>query len=195
LQEVIDLLTVDGNRPNIVSGDYEFEDAEELFKYLGEGGKHQIEISRSRPTIRFRSSGLSPASIVAYDSGDASVALFHRVVAAMKYCNRRAPFRFRSWSAGVTCGITAFGLVNAQSHSHSWLVAPYVFVGLVGAALTIWVFKAPLGKGTTFYGVNRGAQRTFWQRKGDDILVSILSGVFGAVLGVGGTLAAQWLSK
>jgi len=38
-QDVSYLMTIDGNPPELVSGNYEFDNAEELFEFLGETGK------------------------------------------------------------------------------------------------------------------------------------------------------------
>lgn len=195
LQQVIDLMTVEGKPPKIVSGSYEFSDSDELFKYLGEAGKHEIDISRTQPTISVKSFGSRNTTVDAYDTSDACLGLFHRVVDTLRPCERRAPIRAQGWPAGVTTGLAAWGLSNAAVHIKSWVMVPYLCVGVVCVGLTVWLFKGRGPTDTVFYGVGRSTQKSFWQRKRDDIIMNMGVALVSAALGVGGTLIAQALSK
>lgn len=195
LQEVIDLMTVNGEKPTLESGDYEFDSVEELFSYLGEDGNDKIDISRRQPAIDLTSSGYKSATIRCLGSDDVSLALFQRVVNALRHCERRTPLRAQPWSVGVTTALTFVGIYNAQHHLGSWIAAPYVGLAVISAGLTVWLFKVQGRRDTLFFGVSRSAQKSFWQRKRDDILVAVISAFLGGILGVIGTLLTQALSK
>jgi|GEM_PF-3591314 len=195
LQEIIDLMTIAGALPKLVSGEYEFDETDEFFRYLGESGKSEIEISRSRPSITFRSFGYSSATLEMYAADDSSIALFHRISDVLKHCERPTPFRYRSWPAGVAAGVMGLGFINTASHLHSWLSVPYGVLFAIGLAVFVWVFTNPHKGATAFYGVSRGAQKSFWQRKRDDILVAVIAAFLGGILGVVGTLLTQTLTS
>ncbi|MDP9646147.1 hypothetical protein [Paraburkholderia caledonica] len=195
LQEVINLMTVGGDKPKIESGDFEFDSAEDLFNYLGDNGADQIEISRSRPSVSLTSRGFRSATIRSYGSDDVSLALFQRVVNALRHCERRTPFRAQPWSVGVTAGLTLLAGFNAVNHGKSWASVPFICLAVFSAGLTAWLFKVQGRRDTLFFGVSRAAQKSFWQRKRDDILVAVISATLGGILGVAGTLVTQALSK
>ncbi len=188
-------MTVNGEKPTLESGDYEFDSVEELFSYLGEDGNDKIDISRRQPAIDLTSSGYKSATIRCLGSDDVSLALFQRVVNALRHCERRTPLRAQPWSVGVTTALTFVGIYNAQHHLGSWIAAPYVGLAVISAGLTVWLFKVQGRRDTLFFGVSRSAQKSFWQRKRDDILVAVISAFLGGILGVIGTLLTQALSK
>jgi uncharacterized BrkB/YihY/UPF0761 family membrane protein len=72
----------------------------------------------------------------------------------------------------------------------------WLALGGVSVAVALWVAIMRLAitltrKANRFYGVSRDSRKSFWQRKGDDLIVALFSGIVGAVLGVAGTLFVQ----
>ncbi|WP_431822015.1 hypothetical protein [Burkholderia sp. F1] len=195
LQDVIDLMTIDGDPPNLVSGSYEFDNAEELFAFLGENGKGEISISRRNPSVRFSGDGLLYATVYTSDPSDASVALFHRVANTLSHCEKQKPLRSRASFSFVAGILLWLGFTEALIHFRSWLVVPFGSLVIIGLAMFVNVFRPRRRRDTVFYGIRRDTRKSFWQRKRDDILANLISAVIGAALGVGGTLLTQEIIK
>lgn len=195
LQVVVDLMTIDGAPPKMTSGSYEFDNAEELFAFLGENGKGEIRISRNNPSTTLRSDGRLYATVSTYDTSDASVALFQRVAATLSGCEGTKPLRDRGWVVFISGAVSWFGIGQAALHYKSWQVVPFACLAGIGLAMCIAVFRPGPRRDTVFYGIRRDARKSFWQRKRDDILANLIAAVIGAVLGVGGTLLTQALNR
>lgn len=195
LQQVIDLMTVDGKPPELASGDFAFDDADDLFGFLGAGGKEEIRIRCNKPyvTVQTRADYLR---VYTHDSSDSSLALLHRITEVLNKCSVYRPWRSPSVSALLGGGLPGFLLAFAYSHRTQASVA----LAATALAISTWflvfrIVSLQKARANRFYGVSRGSRKSFWQRKGDDLLVALVGGIIGAVvgagLGVAGTLYTQ----
>jgi hypothetical protein len=188
-------MTIDGDPPKLTSGNYEFDNAEELFTFLGENGKGEIRISRHNPSTTLWSDGRLYATVSTYDTSDASVALFQRIATTVRGCEGTKPLRDRGWVAFTSGAVFWLGIGQTVFHYKSWQAVPFACLAGIGLAMCIAIFRPRPRRDTVFYGIRRDARKSFWQRKRDDILANLIAAVIGAALGVGGTLLTQTLGK
>ncbi|RKE34244.1 hypothetical protein B0G76_0240 [Paraburkholderia sp. BL23I1N1] len=193
LEEIIDFMTVNGDPPKITSGDFEFENADDLFRFLGERGKPDITIRRpSAPAVNL-TTVLESVQVKALDSSDPSIALLHRVSEVLSRCSGYVPGRgLINLLRGALAGTLTYFALHLKT---TWLSLTFVALAAVVAfAFPRQTFAGPRIE-NRFYGVSRDTHKSFWQRKGDDLIVSLLSGIVGAILGallgVAGTLFVQ----
>ncbi len=199
LQHVIDLMTIDGTPPELTSGEWKFADANELFGFLGDNGNHEITIRSRKPWVRVSATKYANCIRISTDEdSDSSIALVHRVADALKGCETTRPLRSRRWvrTVGpVLVVLVAIGLQVAWSTRQKWVLFLCAAASFIGLLLTLLQLQYGQRSGNCFYGVARNSRKSFWQRKGDDLLVALVGGVIGAVvgagLGVAGTLYTQ----
>lgn len=195
IQLVVNLMTVDTDPPILASENFEFDDADELFAFLGDNGKGEIRITRARaPALIVATIGDS-VRVSTHDNSDSSIALLHRVSEVLNRCRERSPFLSTRWFVAIAALVTGACADLAMYYSKGPTGLLFVLLAIV--ALTgLW--SLPLGKHaktTRFYGIPRDSRRSFWQRKRDDILVGAISSVLGGALGVAATLLTQALAR
>jgi hypothetical protein len=196
LEQIIKAMTVNGEPPQIISGDFEFEGADDLFTFLGERGKPEITIrSRSAPVVSITTE-LDSVELRTFDSSDPSIAVLHRVSEVFSRCEVNTLWGINGLISLIVSFVLAGSSGLAGQFESVWLaLAVVVPTFAVLFVLSRQAFVRRLLSASRFYGVSRDFHKSFWQRKGDDLIVSLLSGVvgavIGAVLGVAGTLFVQ----
>ncbi|SFU22717.1 hypothetical protein [Paraburkholderia aspalathi] len=198
IDRLISLMTVDGLAPELRSGDFEFENAAELYQFLGKKGGRSLNIKSVKPRAHFTTSLFGSVRVLTYDDSNDARALHSRIVEATEGGIKRPNWRsrFLTYLAGMI--LMMFGAGNAYSHT-----GPARYIGglacVVGIALLISHATYKREDGTRFFGVARADRQSFLQRKGDDLAVALIAGTVGAVvggvLGVVGTLIVQQAPK
>lgn len=192
IQQVIDLMTKDGQPPQLTSGGYEFDNANEFFSFLGEKGRADISIQRFNPLVSVSALRHSDeVTVSTFDGSDATVVLVHRVGEVLSQCAGKKSISERRWFyiAGL---ILLFGGFYKAVHSHSALHALLAGgVSIIGLVISVLGYMGNYTKANMFYGIPRNSRKSFLQRKGDDLLVALIAGVVGAFFGVAGTLLTQ----
>jgi len=193
LQQIFDVMTVNGKPPTITSGEFEFADADELFSFLGETGKHELRIRCTNPYVTTTSRS-DDVRVYTHDSSDASLALFHRISEVLERCRTRGPWRSTGlFGMGGALLVGAFtNLALQYRKGPAGLLFLVLGVAVLFGVLSLRSLRRP---GNRFYGISRDSRKSFWQRKGDDLMVALIGGAIGAaigaVLGVFGTLYTQ----
>jgi hypothetical protein len=176
-------------------GEFEFDSAAELYSHLGKKGKTTLILRSAKPRIWISTGPFSGSvSVSTEDQSNDARALFSRVVEALEAGARKPHWRgrFLTYCAGIALmiygGICTYSLHDGRRYVAAFACATGIF--LFAAHVTYRTVE-----GTRFFGIARAERQSFFQRKGDDLAVGLISGIVGAViggvLGVIGTLMMQ----
>ncbi|WP_133116817.1 hypothetical protein [Paraburkholderia acidicola] len=195
LERVIEILTVNGVPPVMQCDEFEFESAAELYNHLGKKGKRALVLRSIKPHVRISTAIFSGAvDITTYDQTNDARALFSRVVEAVEAGERKPHWRERLFIYVIGIVLMSYGGAYALLlHDSRRYIAASAFVA--GIPLFVAHVTYRRVEGTRFFGIARAERQSFFQRKGDDLAVGLISGITGAViggvLGVLGTLLLQ----
>ena len=194
IQHIIDALAMDTESPIKIQSHGELAaNSDDLFEFLGDEGKTNLEMSSPYPGVSL--SALDSAVIVwSSDMSDANVAKFHRVITIVKSTVRGKRwyerFAFAVGLMAVTwAGILLASLAKSNALQIGGLVA--CICGLTGVMLFGRFGKTH----TRFYGVRRSQQPSFLKRNRDAIAVGLITGTAGTLLGAVGAFVTQHFSK
>jgi hypothetical protein len=149
----------------------------------------EVKIEGWRPRVSVEL-GRGVAKLYVGSSGNESAGLFHKLDVIMTRC-RRTVFRWTSiyvFGAAMLIGVLSYALRGPAQ-----IVAVSIQLLLLAYGTLMSCFDIWRHSNIVLHG-RRGALG-FFQRKGDDLRLSFVSAVVGAILGVAGTLIVQWLTS
>ena len=186
LEELLSILRRRGAKGKIGTGDYVFEDLEELVGHFGSSVQTQFTLSGSHP--HYVSLDLSNLSARLYVSGDAPDAsgIYFEMDKVLVARQRRWPFLY--WiSFLLILGFVPAGL-SFLSKYNSWLSADYVAVASFAIVLwCAWAWFVRLRRYSVIRLERKGTTKTFFQRTKDQLALAIISALVGALVGIGAT--------
>lgn len=198
IEDIIELLTVEGKRPTIRSDRYEIEEGDDLFEYLGKDGRATLEIKSQGPySIEFDTKEFNgEVSVSTYGDSTETLALLERVAslvrhnASNRWLSETPAFAALSvWMLG-----TGVFLSFAKASEYRPFAIALAIVGLIGVAFR---HATRPSVRTRFFGVRRHEKKSFWERKKDDLIEKAVMILLSAAVGwaVGHYLTPQQVAS
>jgi hypothetical protein len=172
----------------IQAADYSFDSIEELVTNIGKRELAEMEIRTINPYVSISFKRFYTRLYVASSEFD-SAGLFYKLDYILKRTRRRLWFLYSNYSIWALFIISVTSSLTSLSINLSFMSIPFgktastalSLFGCACAALLIWITYITNHHSTIFL-ISRYTQGSFWIRKKDDILLAIISAIFGAIL-------------
>ncbi len=188
----LNILTDNGLNITLQDDKHIYDSIEEIIKNVGNSPlKIKIE-ARNKET--YESVGLS------FDKSELSISchgseqMYSLGFRLRNYFAETIPWHYKIFNPWIFYFTTFTPITYAFDKTSGEIVRPWILIPL-GLSLTLWIFSYFLRKNA--YGIRliRNHEHGFWKRNKDNLIVSIISTLVGAVLGVIGTLLIQHISN
>ncbi|MEW6345062.1 MAG: hypothetical protein AB1704_30820 [Pseudomonadota bacterium] len=184
VEDIVELLTIDGVRPKIESDGYEIEEDDDLFEYLGERGRATLEIkSRDIYAVSLSTSDFNgKVEVSTLGASTETLALFERVSNIIRHNASGTwlsehPVFFAASLWPLLAGVPMLFAKSSQFHLPGFALT---VAGLIAFAFR---YATRPSVRTRFFGIRRHEKKTFWDRKKDDLMEKALIALFSAAVG------------
>jgi hypothetical protein len=189
LEKIEDILKDSLHEVEIVVGELQFDSIDELAAHFSHGRIRSLKLGSKSPYTTIELAKMWSRLYVG-SSEDVALARFHRLDeilrAARRSCWRLYNLFFVMILMPVGLGASPFIFKLSETAA--------IVIGATSVAWLVWVTYVHLRRHSTIWLSHRGAI-SFWARKKDDLVLTAVKVVAGAVLGAAGTLLVQWFGK
>ena len=195
IEEALNILTDNGLSVTLQDDKHFYDNIDEIIRNVGNSPKKIKVEARNKET--YESVGLT------FDKNELSIncqgseQMYSLGFRLKNYFSETIPWHykvFNPWIFFFTSITPIYTITLAFDKITNELTRPWILV-LFAISFLLWLFSYFLRKNT--YGIRlvKSHEHGFWKRNKDSLIVTLISTIIGAVLGVIGTLLVQYFNE